>query len=110
MMRNKLINENYSLIVYLSRLPVYKMFKKAELLKENFSFRLIRISSEYYTSEIENFLVSSEYVFTFFWLKDFQGVVYELPETSQEKIQLSNLSSNQFYKFWLEIEEYTVAI
>lgn len=110
LMRSKLIDENYSLIICLSRLPVYKVLKNAELLEANNSYRLLRISSENYTSEIEDFLIASEYAFSFFWLKDFQKVTYKLPETSQERIRLSNLNNNQIYRFWMENEECTVAV
>lgn len=108
-MRSNLISENYSLIVCLPRLPVFKVLKKAELLNENHSFRLIRISAENYNSAIEYFLTESEYLFTFFWLKDFQEVVYVLPRTSQERIKLYNLRGNRLYSFWIEAEECTVA-
>lgn len=109
-MRDKLINKKYSLILCLPSLPVYKILEKAEFLKENNSFKLLRISSENYTAEIEDFLFASEYGISFFWLQDSQKVIYKLPETSQERILLSNLSNNHLYRFWMEIEECAMAV
>lgn len=104
-MRKKLASKNYSLIICLPHLPVHKVLKKAELLKENHTFKLLRISSENYNSAIEDLLTDSEYVFTFFWVQHYQKVIYGLPSTSLERVNVSNLEKNELYSFWIENEE-----
>lgn len=107
---SQLIKKSFSLVVCLPCLPVVKILKKAELPQENHSFRLLRIAAENYHPAIEDFLKETEHAFTYFWLQNFQGVVYELPRTSQERHRLSNLHRNQLDSFWLEVEECTVAV
>lgn len=110
LLRNKLLKENFSLLICLPHLPVFKELKSAELLKDNLSFRLLKISSENYNLAIEEFLKKSEYASSFIWIQDFKNVVVEMPKTSQQRMKLSNLGGNQIYSFWLEIEECTMAV
>lgn len=100
-----LIAQEYSLIVCLPRLPVYKELKKAEVLKENLAFKLLRIPAEDYSSALDEFLKDFEYAFTFSWIKHAYKISYVLPNTSQERIKLLNLVDNEVYSFWIENEE-----
>lgn len=102
---NTLIAQKYSLIVCLPRLPVYKELKKAEVLKENQAFKLLRIPAEAYSSALDRFLKDFEYAFTFLWIKHVYEISYVLPSTSQERIKLLNLVDNEVYSFLIENEE-----
>lgn len=108
--RSQLIAEGYSLIICIPHLPVFKVLKQAELLQENHSFKLLRISPKVYNLAIEDFLKEFEYTYPFYWFEDFREVIFELPKTSQERMKLSNLNKNLLYSFCLEIEECTVAV
>ena len=107
---NALIAQKYSLIICLPRLPVYKELKKAELLIENPSFKLLRIPAEDYSFALEEFLKDFEYAFSFMWIKHAYEITYVLPSTSQERIKLLNLFNNEVFSFWIENKECTKAV
>ncbi|TWT09248.1 hypothetical protein [Planomicrobium sp. CPCC 101079] len=103
-----LLNGSFSLILCVPRLPVEKSLKRADVLDENDSFKLLRISAKHYTSHIEEFLREIEHYITFFWIQHSRNVKFKMPKTSQEQLILSNLCANQLYALSLENEEYTV--
>lgn len=106
---SQLIQEDFSLIVCIPDLPVVKVLNQAELISTNHSFRLLRISSQTYSSAIEGFLMENSTDLKFFWIKNIQKLQFELPKTSYERIMLVNMNQNEVYSFWLEDEECTIA-
>ncbi|TWT26002.1 hypothetical protein [Planomicrobium sp. CPCC 101110] len=108
--QNELLGGSYSLILCIPRLPVEKSLKRADVLDENDSFKLLRLSAENHTSHIEEFLKEIEYRFTFFWIQHFRNIKFKMPKTSGEQLILSNLSGNRLYDLSLENEECTTMI
>lgn len=101
----ELRREKFSLLVCIPHLPVPPIVKRAQLLGENNTFRLWKVSSEFYNRDIEDFLAESEYAFTTLWIKDPLGADYELPKTSQQRLKISALKNNEIHCFWMELEE-----
>lgn len=107
---SQLIQDGFSLIVCIPRLPAIKVLKQAEVLSASHSFRLLRIPSQNYNAAIEEFLMENSTDLKFFWIKDIQNFQVELPKTSYERIKLVSMNQNEVYSFWLEDRECTIAV
>lgn len=103
--QKELRKQGFSLILCIPHLPVVKSLKKAEVLQKNDSFKLLRVSAAEYTLKIEEYLRDFEYSLIFFWIRNIEHIIFDLPRTSQERIQLTNLNHNQIYSLQLENEE-----
>lgn len=103
--RDKLLEERFSLLMCLPYLPVPDFAKQVQLLEENITFKLWKVTAEVYNQDIEDFLSEFEYGLTFFWIKDPDGAVFELPKTSQQRIKFSSMNNNEIHCFRIELEE-----
>lgn len=103
------LKKNCSLLLKVPSFPRIKELKNAEILKSNSISMLYRIQKNIYGDGIWKFLNENEYAngYDFFLLKSIVDIDFLIPNSSMERIKVSNITSNKIVVLRLENNEMT---
>lgn len=101
-------SNNYKLIISIPCIPVLKILKNLEIIEENNSFKLVKVTKQNFNIEIKQFLIENEFSVIFFLLKEMNKISFVLPKTSGERIKLHDINRNVIYYFQFEFEVCTI--
>ncbi|WP_338749282.1 hypothetical protein [Bacillus sp. FJAT-52991] len=104
-----LLRKNFTLVLCIPRIPTFNNLKKAKIIDENDTFRLLKVDVQDYDFEIEKFLLENEYSYIFFWVKKPNNLKYILPKSSRDRLKLLALFDNEIYSFRFELKECIIA-
>ncbi|GEM_PF-6383193 len=99
--------KQYSFVILVSNFMLAKLDLDYLIFKKNNSFSLISITRKNNVKKILSILREYEYVngFCFFMIKSLDGLNFDLPIDSQERVKVTQLSNNEIVIFQFDVEE-----
>lgn len=106
----RLLSEDYCLLVQIPSFPKYKALVDCTHLEGNEYFKLIVVDQYTYNENVWNLIYENEYSngWSSFLLKNRANVKINLPISSSERISIEQMGSNEIIYISLELNELTI--
>ncbi|MFF3102182.1 hypothetical protein [Viridibacillus arvi] len=103
----KLLSQDYKILIQTPNLPKRKILSHLHIQAQNNYFTLYYLSASSYTDDIWELLNEQQYAngHTFFFIKDTEGIEFELPQSSNKRLKVLNVKNNEIIILRLELEE-----